>query len=78
MDKTHPMRSLKRGSPEERLAPGQSLQLAKGGGKRFKLTRVDEPPRDFLAMADEVIAAIPIEGPRVKTDFVRAHLEDSE
>jgi hypothetical protein len=72
------MRALKRGAPEEKLAPGQSLHLTKGGGKRFTLTRIDDPPKDFLAGADEIMTAIPIEGPQVETDVVRAHLEAGE
>ena len=71
-------RQLRHGSPEESLSPGESLTVKKRGGKEFQLTRTDPGKRDINAQMDQLLKDMPPEGPRVKTDLVRALLEDRE
>ncbi len=71
-------RQLRHGSPEESLSPGESLTIKKRGGKEFLLTRTDSGKRDINAQMDQLFRDIPPEGPRVKTDLVRALLEERE
>lgn len=71
-------RRLRHGSPEESLAPGESLTINKRGGKVFRLTRTDPGKRNINAQIDQLFKDIPPEGPRVKTDLVRALLEERE
>jgi hypothetical protein len=71
-------RQLRHGSPEESLSPGESLIIRKRGGKVFRLTRTDSGKRDILAQLDQLFKDIPLEGPRVKSDYVRAFLEERE
>jgi hypothetical protein len=71
-------RQLRHGSPEESLAPGESLTIDKRGGKVFQLTRTDSGKRNINAQIDQLFKDIPPEGPRVKTDLVRALLEERE
>jgi hypothetical protein len=71
-------RELRHGSPEESLSPGESLTINKRGGKVFQLTRTDSGGRDINAQMDQLFKDIPPEGPRVKTDLVRALLEERE
>ena len=71
-------RQLRHGSPEESLSPGESLTVKKRGGKEFQLTRTDSGKRDINSQIDQLFKDIPPKGPRVKTDLVRALLEDRE
>jgi len=43
-----------------------------------ELKRVDFKPRGIVAAVDKIIEEVPIEGARVKTDLVKAFLEDRE
>jgi hypothetical protein len=71
-------RQLRHGSPEESLAPGESLIIKKRGGKVFQLTRTDAGKRDINAQMDQLFQDIPPEAPRTKTYVVRLFLEDRE
>jgi hypothetical protein len=71
-------RQLRHGSPEESLAPGESLTVKKRGGKEFQLTRTDSGKRDINAQMHQLFKDIPPEGPRGKTNLVRVLLEDRE
>lgn len=71
-------RDLRRGTPEETLAPGESLTVKKRGGKVFELRRVDAGKKSMNASLDRLLAEIPAEGPRVKTDLARIIIEDRE
>jgi hypothetical protein len=71
-------RQLRHGSPEETLAPGESLTIKKRRGKVFQLTRTDTGGRDINAQMDQLFKDIPPEGPRVKTDLVRLLMEERE
>jgi hypothetical protein len=50
--KTITGRELRRGTPEERLMPGESLIVQKQGGKVFELRRVDVQERSTLKGLD--------------------------
>ena len=71
-------RQLRHGAPEEKLSPGESIEIVKRGGKRFELTRIDKGPVDFNKQMDRVFQEIPAEGPRVKTNFARLLAEERE
>jgi hypothetical protein len=71
-------RQLRHGSPEESLAPRESLTVNKRGGKVFQLTRTDSGKRDINALMDQLFKDIPPEAPRVETDLVRVLLEERE
>ena len=71
-------RQLRHGTPEETLAPGQSVRIEKRGGKVFELTRIDAGPRDINAQLDELFRDLPAEGPRVSVDLARIIQEDRE
>jgi hypothetical protein len=67
-------RQLRRGTPEGKLSPGQSLLIEKRGGKRLELTRVDAGPVNFNTRMDQIFQEIPVEGKRVKTNLARTIL----
>ena len=71
-------RQLRHGSPEESLAPGQSLIIKKRGGKVFRLTRTDTGAQDINAEMDQLFKDVPPEGPRTRTDLVKLLLEERE
>ena len=71
-------RELRHGAPEENLSPGESIEIEKRGGKRFKLTRTDNGPVNFNEQMDRVFEEIPAEGKRVKTNLARLLIEDRE
>lgn len=71
-------RQLRHGSPEESLAPGQSVLVEKRGGKVFELTRIDVGPRNINAQLDQLFAELPPEGSRAKTNLVATILEERE
>ena len=71
-------RQLRHGSPEESLSPGETVTIAKRGGKIFALTRTDAGSRDINAQIDQLFKDIPPEGPRVKTNLARLLLEERE
>lgn len=75
--KTITSRELKRGAPEEALAPGQALRVKKSSGKEFLLVRESEAP-DLAALHQEIMHDIPLTGPSQKTNLAAWHQEDEE
>jgi hypothetical protein len=71
-------RQLRHGSPEKSLSPDESLTVKKRSGKEFRLTRTDSGKRDINSQMDQLFTEIPPQGRRVKTDLVRAMLEERE
>ena len=71
-------RDLRRGTPEEKLAPGESVLIKKNRGKVFELTRVDAGTKSMNAALDKILAEIPPTGRRVRTNLARAIIEDRE
>jgi hypothetical protein len=71
-------RQLRHGSPEESLAPGQSVRVEKRGGKVFELTRIDAGSRNINAQLDQLFADLPPEGSRTKTNLAAVILEERE
>jgi hypothetical protein len=76
--KTITGRELRRGTPEERLMPGESVIVQKQGGKVFELKRVDVPPQSILKALDQLLEDIPNPGEPVRTDLARIIIEDRE
>ncbi len=71
-------RQLRHGSPEEALAPGQTVVVEKRGGKVFELTRIDAGARNINAQLDQLFQDLPAEGARVKTNLAKLITEDRE
>ena len=76
--KTITGRELRRGTPEERLIPGESVIVKKQGGKVFELKRVDVQPPSILAALDKLLEDIPNQGAPVRTNLARIIIEDRE
>jgi hypothetical protein len=75
--KTISARTLKRGNPEDRLLPGESLLVKKNGGRVFELKRVDVRKKSMIASMKEVMREIPNPCAKgKKTDVVRWCEED--
>jgi hypothetical protein len=71
-------RELRRGTPEEKLTPGESILIHKQGGKVFQLRRVDSGEKGFIRQLDELLADTANSNQQVPTDFSRVILEDRE
>ena len=76
--KTITGRELRRGTPEERLTPGEPVIVKKQGGKVFELKRVDVQPRSILKALDQLLEDIPNPGEPVRTNLARIIIEDRE
>jgi hypothetical protein len=76
--KTITGRALRRGTPEERLMPGESVIVQKQGGKVFELKRVDVQPQSILKALDQLLEDIPNQGQCVRTNLARIIIEDRE
>ena len=76
--KTITGRELRRGTPEERLMPGESVIVQKQGGKVFELKRMDVQPQSILKALDQLLEDIPNPGEPVRTDLARIIIEDRE
>ena len=76
--KTITGRELRRGTPEERLIPGESVIVKKQGGKVFELKRVDVQPPSILEALDQFLEDIPNPGEPVRTNLARIIIEDRE
>ena len=77
ISKTISGRELKRGTPEESLAPGEALRVRKAGGKEFLVVRETDTP-DLSALHAEIMRDIPLQGPTQKTNLAEWHQEDEE
>lgn len=71
-------RELRHGSPEEALLPGESLRIAKRGGKEFELRRVDAGKKSQRAAWESLVREMPPEGARTEVDLARIIIEDRE
>jgi len=71
-------RQLRHKAYEETLAPGESLVVKKKGGKKFELKRVDRGSETMNEKLDRLLAAMPPEKPRVKTNLARIIIEERE
>ncbi len=71
-------RDLRRGAPEENLAPGESVLIKKNRGKLIELTRVDPGAKSMNAGLDSLLAKMPPTGERVRTNLARVIIEDRE
>ena len=77
ISKTITGRELKRGTPEESLAPGEALRVKKAAGKQFLVVRETDAP-DLTALHAEIMREIPLDGPTQKTNLAAWHQEDEE
>lgn len=71
-------RELRQGTPEERLAPGESVLVQKRAGKRFELKRIDAGEKSILEGLDRILAEIPSAGPRRSVNLSRIIIEERE
>jgi hypothetical protein len=76
--KTITGRQLRRGTPEERLMPGESIIVQKQGGKVFELKRVDVREKSILKGLDQLLEDIPNPGELARTNLARIIVEDRE
>ncbi len=76
--KTITGRELRRGTPEERLMPGETIIVRKQGGKVFELKRVDVRERSIIKGLDQLLEEIPSPAKPVRTDLARTIIEDRE
>ncbi len=76
--KTITGRKLRQAAPEEQLAPGEAVRIVKRNGKTFELRRTDGGEKSITRYLEQLFKDVPLEGPRVKTDLVKAFLEDRE
>ena len=76
--KTITGRELRRGTPEERLMPGESNIVQKQGGKVFELKRVDVREKSILKGLDQLLQDIPNPGKPARTNLARIIIEDRE
>jgi hypothetical protein len=71
-------RDLRRGTPEENLAPGESVLIKKSRGKLFELRRVDAGKKSMNAGLDNLLVEMPPTGQRVRTNLARIIIEERE
>jgi hypothetical protein len=71
-------RDLRRGTPEENLAPGESVLIRKSRGKVFELTRIDAGAKSMNGGLDRLFTEMPPTGERVRTNLAEAIIEDRE
>ena len=76
--KTITGRELRRGTPEENLAPGESVIIQKQGGKVFELRRVDDQEKSLTTQLDILLKETPNPGASVRTDLAAVIAEDRE
>ena len=77
ISKTITGRELKRGTPEESLAPGEALRVKKSGGKEFLIVRETGAP-NLADLHAEIMRDVPLTGPSQKTNLAAWHEEDEE
>ena len=78
VQKTITGRQLRRGTPEERLMPGESIIVKKQGGKVFELKRVDVQEKSILKGVDQLLVDVPTPGKPARTNLARIIVEDRE
>jgi hypothetical protein len=71
-------RELRRGTPEEGLAAGESLIVQKRGGKVFELRRLDAGEHSLIEQLDGLLQEIPCAGTPIRTHLSRVIVEDRE
>ena len=71
-------RELRRGTPEEKLTPGESLIIHKQGGRIFELRRTDGGGKSLVKQLDELFNEIPKSGKHIRTDLSRMIVEERE
>ena len=71
-------REMRRGTPEETLASGESLLIKKQGGKVFELRRVDRNDKSLLKQLDQLLDDIPVKGQRVRINLAKIICEERE
>ena len=76
--KTITGRQLRRGTPEERLMPGESIIVRKQVGKVFELKRVDVREKSILKGLDQLLRDIPNPGKPRRTNLARTIIEDRD
>ena len=76
--KTITGRALRRGTPAERLMPGESIIVKKQGGKVFELKRVDVREKSILKGLDQLLHDIPNTGKPARTNLAGIIIEDRE
>ncbi len=72
------LRRLRREAVEEQLAPGESLRVTKEGGKKINLQRVHRGQADINAGLDALLAEMPAEGQRARTNLATIIIKDRE
>ncbi len=72
MNKTITTRHLRRGTPEENLAPGESLLITKGPEKVYQLTRLDPRRKSRAEIIAGVHEEVPIPAGKQKFDSLAA------
>jgi hypothetical protein len=75
--KNIPGRQRQRRRPQKSPC-GKNLIIKKPERKVSRLTPTDSGKRDINAQLDQLFKDIPLKGPRVKTDLVRAFLKERE
>jgi hypothetical protein len=75
--KTITVRELKRGTPEESLAPGEALRVKKPSGKEFLIVRETKSP-NLADLHADIMRDVPLQGANQKTDLAAWHEEDEE
>ena len=76
--KTISGRELRRGTPNEKLTPGESLIIHKQGDKIFGLRRSDGEERSLVKQLDDLFKEIPNSGKHIRTDLARMFVEERE
>ena len=76
--KTITGRELRRGTPEERLMPGESVIVRKQGGKVFELKRMDAREKSILKELDRLLKDIPDSGQPARTNLARVIIKGRE
>jgi hypothetical protein len=77
-DKPISGRQLRHESPEEKLSPGQSVQVKKRSGKVFELKRIDPGEKSILDGLDKLLKEMPPTGPASRTNLAAIIIEDRE
>ncbi len=77
-EKTITGRTLRQQTPEEALAPGESVRVKKRNGKVFELKRLDAQPRSITKAVKRIMQEVPLDGPVVRVNLSKILVEDRE